>query len=112
MTINELNQLLNKHAVNFTTTMQVIDDNYSFNPVKFINGDAVNEENTNNGSCKIFSYAKLQGLSEQATLNAFGDFYTKDVLENPKANDHANIRNFMKTGWEGIEFFNQALHEI
>lgn len=109
MTIEQLNQQLNIHAVNFTTTMEVIDNNYTFNPVKFHNGDVVNEENTNNGSCKIFSYAKLHKLSEQATLNAFGDYYLVDVLQNPNENNHTNIRNFIQTGWQGIEFFGEAL---
>jgi len=111
MTTNELNKLLNKQAVDFTITMKVIDDNYSFRPTKFINGDTLNEKNTNNGSCKIFSYAKLHNLSEQAALNAFGSFYTQDVLQHPNENDHANIRNFIKTGWTGVEFYGEALQK-
>jgi hypothetical protein len=109
MTIAELNQQLNQQAINFTTTMQVIDSNYNFNPVKFTNGEVVNEENTNNGSCKIFAYGKLHNLPEQATLNAFGDYYVIDVLQHPDADNHANIRNFIKTGWQGVQFFGEAL---
>ena len=111
MTIEQLNQQLNLNAVNFTTTISVIDNNYIFTPTKFINDETINEANSNNGSCKIFYYAKLHNLSEQATLNAFGDFYTKDVLENPNENDHANIRNFIKTGWAGIKFYDKALQK-
>ena len=28
----------------------------------------------------------------------------KDVLEHPDATDHANIRAFMKVGWDGVKF--------
>jgi hypothetical protein len=31
------------------------------------------------------------------------------VLKHPEATDHQNIRNFMKTGWEGIRFEGEAL---
>jgi hypothetical protein len=109
MNIQQLNQQLNKNAVNFTTTITLIDNNYNFTPTKFINNKLVNAVNTNNGSCKIFAYAKLNNLSKQATLNAFGDFYSLDVLANPSGEDHANIRSFMATGWDGIKFFGEAL---
>lgn len=109
MSIEELNNSLNKQVVDFTTTMAFIEENYQFTPTKFINGKLINEQNTNNGSCKIFAYGKLNNLSQQATLNAFGDFYAQDVLGNPTNNDHANIRNFMQTAWQGIEFFGEAL---
>jgi hypothetical protein len=33
------------------------------------------------------------------------------VLENLEGDDHQNIRNFMKYGWEGIQFKNEALQE-
>jgi len=59
----------------------------------------------------VFSYAKMNELDEQAALNAFGDFYTKDVLQNPDGDDHQNIRNFIKFGWQGIVFEGNALTE-
>lgn len=98
--------------VEFTTVMKIIDENYSFTPVSFKNGETNNETNTNNGSCKVFAFGKLHALSQQATLNAFGDFYTVDVLQNPNNDDHQNIRNFMKFGWDGITFYGDALKEI
>ena len=104
MTPNELNQQLALGAVDFATVINVIENHFDFSPTAFQNGETFNAKDTNNGSCKIFAYGKLQGLSEQATLNAFGDFYTKDVLENPTAKDHANIRNFMVYGWQEIQF--------
>jgi hypothetical protein len=48
-------------------------------------------------------------LNPNQTLNLFGDYFRKDVLENPAGEDHQNIRNFMKYGWEGISFDEEAL---
>lgn len=111
MTLQELIAALGDGAVDFNEVMAVIDENYTFTPTRFTNGDTVNEAGTNNGSCKVFSFAMLNGLDKQSTLNAFGDFYTKDVLQNPQAQDHMNIRNFMQHGWEGIEFEGAALQK-
>lgn len=109
MTTQDLIQALNQAPVEFTTVMQVIDENYNFSPTEFKNGDTVNQANTNNGSCKVFAFAKLNNLPEQAALNAFGDYYSVDVLQNPDNDDHQNIRNFIKYGWNGIEFSGEAL---
>lgn len=96
-------------TISFTDTMEVIDANYEFAPVRFTNGTAVNEAGTNSGSCKLFAFAKLQELSKEETLACFGDYYRVDVLQHPDASNHANIRNFMITGWEGIRFDGEAL---
>lgn len=109
MTLNDLINHLNQASVDFKTVIELIDSEYNFTPTAFKNGQTLNQANTNNGSCKIFAFGKLNNLSQQATLNAFGEFYTKDVLENPTATDHQNIRNFMQTGWQGIEFEGEAL---
>ena len=99
----------NPESIAFTDTIEVIDSNYNFTPVRFTNGAAVNEAGTNSGSCKLFSFAKLHGLSKEETLACFGDYYRLDVLQHPEATSHANIRNFMVTGWEGIRFDAEAL---
>ena len=96
-------------SIAFTDTMAVIDATYDFTPTAFSNGATHNEAGQNNGSCKLFSFAKLQGLTQQQTLACFGDYYRKDVLGNPAGTDHANIRNFMQSGWTGIEFSGTAL---
>ena len=101
----------NPEAVVFTDTMAAIDSQYDFTPTAFKNGDLHNEAGQNNGSCKIFAFAQLHGLEVEQTLACFGDFYRKDVLENPQSTDHQNIRNFMQTGWAGIEFQGAALSE-
>jgi hypothetical protein len=97
------------NEVEFSSVIEVIDNEYEFTPTRFQNGELVNEAKQNNGSCKIFAFAKLTGLTEQQTLACFGDFYRKDVLEHPDNTDHQNIRNFMKFGWEGIKFDGEAL---
>ncbi|ESU27135.1 HopJ type III effector protein [Flavobacterium limnosediminis JC2902] len=111
MRIDHFLDTLRNHPENiaFTDTIAVIDANYEFTPIRFINGNAVNEAGTNSGSCKLFSFARLQQLSKEETLNCFGAYYRQDVLEHPEATDHANIRNFMVTGWEGIHFDAEAL---
>ncbi len=95
----------------FARTIKVIEDHFQFTPSAFTNGDLENKPGENNGSCKIFAFAKLQGLSEHLTLACFGKYYFEDVLENPDGVDHRNIRNFMKTGWNGIEFKGNPLEE-
>ncbi|MBN3574820.1 HopJ type III effector protein [Vibrio neptunius] len=99
----------NPTEVEFEQTMAAIDANYEFIPTAFINGETNNAANQNNGSCKIFAFAQLNLLSEQDTLACFGRFYREDVLQNPDGEDHANIRNFIKFGWQGIEFESEAL---
>jgi len=53
----------------------------------------------------VLSYAAIAGFDKETTLKLFGQYY-RDVLANPTGTDHANIRNFMKTGWEGCPFEN------
>jgi DNA-binding IscR family transcriptional regulator len=98
-------------SISFSEVISHIDSNFDFTPTRFTNGDIVNEANQNNGSCKIFSFAKLESLNLNQTLNLFGDYFRKDVLENPAGEDHQNIRNFMKFGWEGISFDGEALRK-
>jgi hypothetical protein len=97
----------------FSETMALIENHFDYTPSRFTNGigdnQAVNEAGTNEGSCKIFSLGKLLQLTEAQTLNCFGDYYRVDVLQHPDGSDHANIRNFMVHGWDGIAFDNVAL---
>lgn len=95
--------------VSFEDTMAVIEAHYTFTPTAFKNGDTQNDAGQNSGSCKLFAFAQLCKLSPDETLQCFGDYYRKDVLENPEGDDHQNIRNFMVSGWEGIQFDGQAL---
>lgn len=97
-------------TISFDDTISLIDDLYEFTPSEFRNGELTNEAGQNNGSCKIFAFAKINNISEDKTLHCFGDYYRKDVVLNPDANDHQNIRNFMSSGWKGIHFSQDALN--
>jgi hypothetical protein len=103
-----MKNLLNKKS--FPDTITYIDENYTFTPTAFKNGNQLNNAGENNGSCKIFAFAQMQQLSKEETLSLFGDFY-QDVLKTPDATDHQNIRNFMIFGWNGIHFEGAALEK-
>jgi hypothetical protein len=107
-----LQQISAGHPVDFNTTMAVIDRYYHYTPTMFHNGmvDPLhNPAGCNEGSCKIFAFARLHGLAPQQTLALFGAYYT-DVLRHPESSNHANIRRFLRDGWDGIVFDGQALH--
>lgn len=93
----------------FAEVIATIDAHYDFTPTAFDNGETRNEANQNNGSCKIFAFAQLNQLSPVATLACFGDFYRQDVLQHPENDDHQNIRNFIRFGWDGVKFEGVAL---
>ena len=95
--------------ISFDDTISVIDIYYRFKETMFSNGEIVNNKGENNGSCKIFSFGHLNGLTENQVLQCFGDFYRKDVLENPFEDTHQNIRNFMQYGWIGVKFETEVL---
>ncbi len=95
--------------VEFPSVMSVIEESYQYTPCEFRNGEIQNAKGTNEGSCKIFAFAKLNALNEKETLALFGDYYRVDVLQNPSGVDHQNIRTFMVSGWPGIHFDSQAL---
>lgn len=111
MTIKALLTKLNStpEQVEFSEVIETIAANYHYSPVDFTNGDTKNDAGTNEGSCKIFAFAHMNDLSEKATLACFGQYYREDVLQHPQATDHANIRNFMQHGWQGIHFSAPAL---
>ena len=88
--------------------MQVIEDNYTFTPTTFTNGEVQNKAGQNSGSCKLLAFAKLQKLTEEETLVCFGEHY-KSVLSDKNGTSHQNIRNFMRFGFEGISFSKNAL---
>ena len=99
--------------VSFQDTMTVIGEHYDYRPTRFCNGlgddRVVNEPGTNEGSCKIFFFARLHDLSEPETLALFGEYYRDDVLADPDGKAHRNIRTFIQHGWRGIAFEGPAL---
>ncbi len=111
--IQFLQKIANNEALSFNDTMSVISQNYHYQATEFSNGidgnKLINTAGSNEGSCKIFAFAKINQLTAQQTLSLFGDFYREEVLKNPDGTQHQNIRNFMQYGWEGIKFTEQAL---
>ncbi|WP_404361285.1 HopJ type III effector protein [Methylotuvimicrobium sp. KM1] len=114
MTLIEfLDKLKSNKPVGFDETMAVIAEHYEYQAAEFSNGlddnELINKAGTNEGSCKIFAFAKMNGLDAQQTLNLFGDYYRLDVLNDPNGTGHQNIRNFMRYGWQGIQFKSMPL---
>ncbi|MCK5889183.1 MAG: HopJ type III effector protein, partial [Methylococcales bacterium] len=105
---NFLQKIKNNETISFNETIKIITENYNYTPAEFSNGlsasKVINTAGSNEGSCKIFSFAQLNQLSAEHTLSLFGDYYRQDVLQNPNGNDHQNIRHFMVDGWAGIQF--------
>ena len=95
-------------SLTFEDTLAVIDANYDFMPTTFKNGPVENAAGTNNGSCKVFSFAKLHELTQAQTLAMFAQHY-QNVLDNPNGDAHANIRAFMAGGFDGVAFEGEAL---
>ncbi|AOW08519.1 HopJ type III effector protein [Flavobacterium gilvum] len=111
MTMNTFLEKLkqNPTTITFAETIATIEENYNFTPTAFKNGEQKNEAGQNSGSCKLFAFAQLQNLSQEETLACFGAIYFDEVLGDPDGTNHQNIRNFMKTGWNGIQFEGEAL---
>ncbi|MBN4080140.1 HopJ type III effector protein [Beggiatoa alba] len=115
MTLDGLLNLIKTQPemINFEDVIQVIDTNYTYTPSRFTNGQGkakiVNEAGTNEGSCKIFSFAQSNKLSKDQTLACFGKFYREDVLQHPEYNNHANIRTLIEHSLDAIEFDNTVL---
>ena len=108
-----MNTFINKLKTNpteiiFSETMQVIENNYHFTPTAFTNGEIKNNAGENSGSCKLFAFAVHQQLTKEETLFCFGEHY-KNVLEDENGESHQNIRNFMKTSFDGLHFESDAL---
>lgn len=95
--------------IEFPEVIALINRLYEFTPTAFSNGDIDNEAGQNSGSCRLFAFARLHDLSEAQTLALFGAYYRADVLRTPDGDSHPNIRQFMRTGWSGIDFDGVAL---
>lgn len=97
------------NTITFPETIAIIEENYDFTPTAFGNGTQYNAAGENSGSCKLFAFAQLQKVSQAETLACFGAYYFEEVLGDPEGTNHQNIRNFIKSGWEGIKFEGEAL---
>ena len=95
--------------IEFADTIAAIEAHHDYTPTAFRNGAVDNAAGQNGGSCKILAFGLLAGLSEAETLACFGRYYSDDVLGHPDGTDHANIRNFMRSGWAGVRFDGETL---
>ena len=96
-------------TVEFPDVIELINGLYTYIPTAFRNNELHSEAGQNTGSCKIFAFARLHELTQEQTLSLFGAYYRADVLKTPTGDSHPNIRQFMKTGWDEIEFFGVPL---
>lgn len=109
-----LTSLLNNIAeqadeYDYKDLIKFIDKHYIYQPSAFNNGSLMNQAGENEISCKIFAFAKLHNLNKEQTLACFGQLYYQEVLQNPNAAGHKNIRQFMQTAWQGVQFQQQPL---
>lgn len=113
MTIEKFEEKLQNtpDKIAFTDTMSVIEVNYDFTPTAFKNGELQNDAGQNSGSCKLFAFAVKEELTKEETLACFGQYYFDEVLKDPNGNGHQNIRNFMKTGFDGLVFEGEVLED-
>ncbi|WP_256004069.1 MULTISPECIES: HopJ type III effector protein [Pedobacter] len=100
--------LIQSKNMNFSGLIAFIEERYDHTPTAFRNGEVYNEASQNQGSAKVLTFAKLNGLSEEDTLQLFAEHY-EAVLATPEGTDHQNIRQFMARGWEGVAFEGVAL---
>jgi hypothetical protein len=96
----------NTHS--FKDVLEFIETDYLHQPTAFKNGDTYNEATQNQGSAKVFAFAKLNNLDAAETLYLFAEHY-QAVLATPTETNHQNIRQFMVHGWQDITFDGDAL---
>jgi hypothetical protein len=101
--IIELLTRLKTNTILFNDVISFIDQHYEHCPTAFKNGAVFNEATQNQGSAKVFSFARLNQLGKEDTLLLFAEHY-QSVLNTPDGADHQNIRQFMQHGWAGIRF--------
>ncbi len=104
----DLLQQLQAGTAKFADVIAYIDAHYQHSPTAFQNGTQHNTAEQNQGSAKVFSFAKLQHLDQAQTLQLFAEHY-QAVLDTPEGIDHQNIRQFMQNGWDGITFAGEVL---
>lgn len=109
--VSALITALKENSLTFADVIKFIDAHYRHQPAAFKNGDIYNEATQNQGSARVFAFARLNNLSAEDTLCLFAEHY-QSVLAHPDSTDHQNIRQFIAHGWPGIVFEGEALVEI
>ncbi|KUM41593.1 HopJ type III effector protein [Pseudomonas sp. EpS/L25] len=92
----------------FADTLAFVAAHYHYQPTAFHNGEVHNAAGQNEGSCQTLGLAKLEGLSDEEALLAFGEHY-RSVLQTPEGSDHANIRALIAHGLAGVSFQGEPL---
>ena len=87
--------------VTFEESIALIDEHYVYIEVPFKNGALTNAAGENKGSAKILAFGLITNMSKEETLRMFGEIYTN---LSPEGEDHMNIRNFIKNGFDGVVF--------
>ena len=87
----------------FQETLAFIDQWFDYTPSAFTNGPVVNGPDQNQGSCKVFALARLLDLDREQTLHCFGEHY-REVLANPEADNHRNLRQFQGACLDPVAF--------
>ena len=108
--IQELLASLKSESIQFSDVINFIENHYDHEPTAFKNGKVVNERTQNQGSAKVFGFAKIYELDQDDTLLLFAEHY-KAVRQNPDGDDHQNIRQFLANGWSAIVFEGEPLTE-
>lgn len=89
----------------FTETIAMIEEYFDYLPVAFSVGAQKNAQGENEGSAKVFSFARFANLEAEPTLQLFCEHYAS-VVQSPDGTDHANIRAFMASGRSEVSFPN------
>ena len=107
MTVNDAVRIhlaaLSAGRSTFEDTLELIERYFDYRPTGFRNGPLTNAPGENAGSCRTFAMARFCNLNEADTLRLFGQHYDQ-VLSDPAGESHGNIRQFISTGWSGIQF--------
>lgn len=103
MTLEELIKALDADIPDFAfnDVMAAIDAAFASTPCAFDNGEQKNAADENQGSCKVFAFARQAGLDKDKTLKLFAEHY-RNVIDDPEGSAHGNIRAFMRSGWDGV----------
>ena len=90
-----------------------IKDRFDDTPAGFAVGPVddriVSAAGDNEGSCKISTFARLNGLTDAQTLACFGRYNRDAVPGHPDGTDHPNIGAFMRHGLDAAAFEKQPL---
>ncbi len=103
MKVTDFRQQLQNPNHQFADTLAFIEQNYTFHPTAFKNGDVENGKGQNEGSCKVLALSILEELTDQEALLAFAEHY-RSVLATPDGSDHQNIRSLQKNGLKAVTF--------